>query len=105
MCWIVGRGGAVYLTTDGARFVRLPFPEMVDLVAITATDDRNAIVSAADGRVLADDRSGPDLDQAVNCSNSQLPTPNFQPQFPNTTRPLRRCSCDLGVGGWRLGVD
>jgi photosystem II stability/assembly factor-like uncharacterized protein len=50
VCWIVGRGGAVYLTTDGARFMRLPFPEMVDLVSVTATDDRHAAVLAADGR-------------------------------------------------------
>jgi hypothetical protein len=50
VCWIVGRGGAVHLTTNGTRFVRIAFPEMVDLVAITATDDRNATVTAADGR-------------------------------------------------------
>jgi hypothetical protein len=50
VCWVVGRGGAVYLTTDGVRFMRLPFPEMADLVSITATDDRRAVVSAADGR-------------------------------------------------------
>src|SRR5688572_15046015 len=50
VCWIVGRLGAVYLTTDGARFTRLPFPEMVDLVSVTATDDRRASVSTADGR-------------------------------------------------------
>jgi Putative zinc-finger len=50
VCWIVGRRGAVYLTTDGARFMRLPFPEIVDLVSVTATDDRRAAVSAADGR-------------------------------------------------------
>jgi hypothetical protein len=50
VCWIVGRGGAIYLTTNGTRFVRIAFPEMVDLVAITSNDDRNAIVTAADGR-------------------------------------------------------
>jgi hypothetical protein len=49
VCWIVGRGGAVFLTTDGARFTRLPFPEMVDLVSISATD-QTATVSTADGR-------------------------------------------------------
>ena len=50
ICWIIGRGGAVYLTTDGTRFVRLPFPESADLVSVTALDDRTARVSAADGR-------------------------------------------------------
>jgi hypothetical protein len=50
VCWMVGRGGAVYLTTDGMRFSRLPFPEVVDLVSVTATDDRTATVASADGR-------------------------------------------------------
>jgi hypothetical protein len=50
VCWIVGRRGAVYVTTDGKRFVRVPFPEMSDLVAVSATDERTATVSSADGR-------------------------------------------------------
>jgi photosystem II stability/assembly factor-like uncharacterized protein len=50
VCWIVGLGGAVYITTDGTTFAALPFPEQVDLVSVIATDDRAAIVSAADGR-------------------------------------------------------
>lgn len=50
VCWIVGRRGAVYVTTDGMRFVRVPFPEMSDLVSVAATDERRATVSSADGR-------------------------------------------------------
>lgn len=50
VCWIVGRGGAVYVTTDGVQFVRVSFPEAADLVAVRATDERSATVSAADGR-------------------------------------------------------
>jgi hypothetical protein len=50
VCWIVGRGGVVYVTTDGTRFQRLPFPEMADLVGVTAADERTATVSSADGR-------------------------------------------------------
>ena len=50
VCWIVGRRGVVYLTTDGVRFERLPFPETVDLVTVVAVDDRTANVSTADGR-------------------------------------------------------
>jgi photosystem II stability/assembly factor-like uncharacterized protein len=50
VCWVVGSGGGVYRTTDGATFTRLPFAESADLTAITATDDRTAIVSAPDGR-------------------------------------------------------
>jgi hypothetical protein len=58
VCWIVGRRGAVYVTTDGPRFTRVPFPEMADLVAVTATDDRSAIVSASDGRSWATSDQG-----------------------------------------------
>lgn len=50
VCWIVGRRGAVYLTTDGSLFVRLPFPEPVDLASVAASDDRTATVSSLDGR-------------------------------------------------------
>jgi photosystem II stability/assembly factor-like uncharacterized protein len=50
ICWLVGRRGAVYITTDGMTFVRVSFPEAVDLVAVNATDDRSATVTAADGR-------------------------------------------------------
>jgi hypothetical protein len=50
VCWIVGRRGAVYVTTDGLRFERLPFPEPADLIVVTVVDDRTASVSAADGR-------------------------------------------------------
>lgn len=50
VCWIVGARGAVYLTTDGTRFVRLPFTEMVDLASVFATDALSATVSSADGR-------------------------------------------------------
>jgi len=50
ICWLVGRAGAVYVTTNGARFTRVSFPVAVDLVAVSASDDRRATVTAADGR-------------------------------------------------------
>jgi photosystem II stability/assembly factor-like uncharacterized protein len=50
VCWIVGRGGAVYITNDGMRFTRVSFPEGIDLVDVSATDERSALVRAADGR-------------------------------------------------------
>jgi hypothetical protein len=50
VCWIVGRRGVVYVTTDGLRFERVPFPEAADLVSVTATSDQAAAVSTADGR-------------------------------------------------------
>jgi hypothetical protein len=58
ICWIVGRAGAVYLSTDGLRFVRLTFPESIDLVSVTATDDRHAIVMSTDGRSFRTDDGG-----------------------------------------------
>lgn len=50
--WLVGRAGLVQLATDGRTFARVPFPEAVDLTAVTATDERHAIVTTADGRTF-----------------------------------------------------
>lgn len=50
VCWLVGRGGLVLLTTNGAAWQRLTFAEPTDLSAIRATDARNATVTTADGR-------------------------------------------------------
>jgi hypothetical protein len=50
VCWLVGPGGIVLVTTDGRSWQRLAFPEAVDLVAIRATDDRTATVTTIDGR-------------------------------------------------------
>ena len=52
VCWIVGRSGVVLLTTDGATWRRLPFPEPADLRAVVATDVRTATVTTGDGRVF-----------------------------------------------------
>jgi len=50
VCWVVGRGGTVLLTTDGRQWRRVTFPVAADLVAVQATDARTATVTAADGR-------------------------------------------------------
>jgi hypothetical protein len=50
VCWLVGRGGVVYVTTDGTHFVRLPFIEPVDLRSVVAVDDMQATVTTRDGR-------------------------------------------------------
>jgi hypothetical protein len=50
ICWLVGRAGAILVTTDGARWSRPVFPERVDLVAVAATDAGTAVVTTADGR-------------------------------------------------------
>jgi hypothetical protein len=52
VAWLVGRGGAVYVTTDGARFERVPFVERLDLVSVVAIDGRQATVTASDGRTF-----------------------------------------------------
>ena len=58
VCWIVGRAGAIYVTTDGLRFVRVMFPESIDLIAVTATDARHATVMSADRRSFRTDDGG-----------------------------------------------
>jgi photosystem II stability/assembly factor-like uncharacterized protein len=52
VCWVVGRAGTVLRSTDGRRFATLAFPLALDLVAVTATDARTAVVTMADGRTL-----------------------------------------------------
>jgi hypothetical protein len=48
--WLVGPAGAIYLTTDGTRFERVPFAEPTDLASVVAVDDRQATVTTVDGR-------------------------------------------------------
>jgi photosystem II stability/assembly factor-like uncharacterized protein len=50
VCWIVGGGGTVVLSLDRRSWQAVPFPESVDLVAVAATDDSTATVTARDGR-------------------------------------------------------
>lgn len=50
VCWLVGPGGTVLLSTDGRSWRRLAFPEALDLRSVSATDDQIATVTAADGR-------------------------------------------------------
>jgi photosystem II stability/assembly factor-like uncharacterized protein len=50
VCWLVGRSGAVLVTTDGTRFSRVSAPAPADFVSVSATDARNATVATADGR-------------------------------------------------------
>jgi hypothetical protein len=58
VCWFAGRTGAVYLTTDGLRFMRVPFPERTDFVSIQASDGRRATVMTIDGRTFHTDDQG-----------------------------------------------
>ncbi len=52
VCWIVGRDGLVLRTTDGRRFLRVSFPETIDLVDVHSIDARTASVTASDGRTF-----------------------------------------------------
>lgn len=58
ICWLVGRTGAVYVTTDGLRFIRVPFPYRTDFVSIQATDGRRATVVTIDGRTMRTEDQG-----------------------------------------------
>ena len=57
-CWLVGRNGLVLLATDGTNFTRLPFPESVDLVAVSSPEARIATVTTADGRTFRTEDAG-----------------------------------------------
>jgi Putative zinc-finger len=48
--WLVGGGGAIFVSTDGAAFAQVPFISTTDLVGVVAVDDRQAAVTAIDGR-------------------------------------------------------
>ena len=53
VCWIVGRAGSMFRSTDRQTWQRVTFPEAVDLSGVTATDARTATVVTADGRTFA----------------------------------------------------
>jgi photosystem II stability/assembly factor-like uncharacterized protein len=58
VCWLVGQAGVVLLTTDGTSWTRVPFPQLVDLAAVTARDGRSASVTTADGRIFTTTDAG-----------------------------------------------
>jgi hypothetical protein len=58
VCWLVGRTGAIYVTTDGLRFMRVPFGERTDFVSIQAIDGRRATVITTDGRTMRTEDQG-----------------------------------------------
>ena len=58
VCWLVGPGGMVLLSADGRTWRRIPFAEPADLVGVSATDEKTAIVSFADGRTLTTTDAG-----------------------------------------------
>ena len=58
VCWLAGRSGAIYVTTNGLRFTRVSFPERTDFVSIQAIDARRATVVTIDGRTMRTEDQG-----------------------------------------------
>lgn len=58
ICWLVGRTGAIYLTTDGLRFTKVPFESRTDFISIQALDARRATVVTSDGRTMRTEDQG-----------------------------------------------
>jgi putative zinc finger protein len=52
VCWLVGPGGIVLLSTDGRSWQRVAFPEAIDLIGVRAVDDKTATVAAGGGRTF-----------------------------------------------------
>ena len=50
VCWVVGNGGDIYRTTDGAQWKKIRPPAELDFVGVDAKDAESAEVVAADGR-------------------------------------------------------
>jgi len=49
VCWLVGPGGTIRLSTDGRTWQPVPFPEPARLTAVTATDDPTVTVTTGAG--------------------------------------------------------
>jgi hypothetical protein len=59
VCWLVGRKGDVWMTSDRGSWRRLEFPDMtVDLVAVSARDARAATVTTRTGSTYSTDDGG-----------------------------------------------
>lgn len=63
VCWLVGRGGVVLLSTDARTWQRVSFPENADLVAVSATDASTATVTTMDGRKFTTSDAGATWDR------------------------------------------
>jgi len=76
VCWLVGPGGTIRLSTDGRSWQPVPFPESTRLTGVTATDDKTVTVTTEDGRRFAStDRGTTGLgfpDSIADCSASEV---------------------------------
>ena len=53
ICWLVGREGRIFLTTDGTNWKKIRAPAELDFIAVTAHDESSATVTAVDKRKFA----------------------------------------------------
>ena len=58
VCWVVGRAGLVWLTTDGRTFRRVAPPSSADITNIRSADGSRATVTQSDGRVFSTTNGG-----------------------------------------------
>lgn len=58
VCWLVGRGGVILMTSDGKKWKRIPSPAVVDFVGVTASDASFATVTAVDGQKFSTQNGG-----------------------------------------------
>jgi len=58
ICWLVGRGGIILLTKNGRSWKKISPPEEIDLIGVTAPDERSATVTAIDGRKFTTSDAG-----------------------------------------------
>jgi hypothetical protein len=65
ICWLVGRSGAILLSTDGATWVQVPSPKQAeqnaqapDWSSVKARNARSAIIRSADGRRFSTSDAG-----------------------------------------------
>jgi hypothetical protein len=58
VCWLVGRGGVILMTSDGKHWKKIPSPVVVDFVGVTAADASFATVTAVDGQKFSTQNGG-----------------------------------------------
>jgi len=58
ICWLVGRDGLIFLTTNAEDWKRIPPPLPTDFMAITAEDAFTATVTTVDGRKFTTSNGG-----------------------------------------------
>ena len=58
VCWVVGNKGAIYRTTDGASWRKIPAPAQADLTSVDAKDASSATVTLTVGKKFSTSNGG-----------------------------------------------